>query len=865
VHITKITLSTCLVLFITLASINFARLPIANFSANKFLNQYSSKITCLELKLSAALMFDLTEAISKLCIQSPKANVELTNLALNWQFSIERTSPKLTFTKIKIEQLNIIGTALLVNRIDKNRQNNNPTKKELFSFDDIKQSVSQLAQLDLANKIQIQQIDYQPYLQDKAIERPHYLGQISIDKNKLNLSINQPEKETFFTVQLSPSKQNLNAELTVKLSPMREFLAHHQVKFSTDVDRRFSIKGQLTSQLQWQNQQKEQSLIINSQLNDFSLNWSTQNDLTIPFNIDGTLNWQTSFNDNMLEVNYVKQNKLEIAYQKKHLLKLLSLNNMPPQLIEVVKNNPSNNLLIQPHGTVKLDLDQRQLLVSELKLTSLNTDSPMKFALKNAILKLEDNEQTKAIILGQAEFSFATKIKVKQLNKISAQPIKIEASGLIKHNPQEWLIELSPATKAHLSELHLSNVQQASTKEKKIDNNKVLKVSKLLSHWQGSISISTDHEITLALKTNSQIKQLVVPELIHVELAQLNTTINGKLDEISVVGNATADGFKLAHFRIKGNMDQASLDVYANELSLTDLLGLNIKLPFLVKPIDGSLSYQLSGSLAKLTNEENPPLKLAVVLQDLSGEINDIWVQEFSWKHDFILNKNSIQSDSTANTRNKNKLTIAQLGIEPALSNLTAQTSISLKDNVLTLSATNISGGLLEGNIHITQAQWPMSAEHSVNVQLNEIDLEQLLALDKKKGIVVTGKVSGLLPVIFANDKFTIENGELHNVSNGLIQIVDNPAVERLKASSTELKLAFEALENLHYQQLTSDVSMADDGYMLLDTKIKGRNPDLDNEVNLNLNLSYDLLGLLESMNITERFEKNIINELQNK
>ena len=158
-----------------------------------------------------------------------------------------------------------------------------------------------------------------------------------------------------------------------------------------------------------------------------------------------------------------------------------------------------------------------------------------------------------------------------------------------------------------------------------------------------------------------------------------------------------------------------------------------------------------------------------------------------------------------------------------------------------------------------------MSADHSVNVQLNEIDLEQLLALDKKQGIVVTGKISGLLPVTFANEKFIINNGELHNVSNGLIQIIDNPAVERLKASSTELKLAFDALENLHYHQLTSNVSMADDGYMLLDTKIKGRNPDLDNEVNLNLNLSYDLLGLLESINITKQFEEDILKKLQNK
>jgi hypothetical protein len=56
---------------------------------------------------------------------------------------------------------------------------------------------------------------------------------------------------------------------------------------------------------------------------------------------------------------------------------------------------------------------------------------------------------------------------------------------------------------------------------------------------------------------------------------------------------------------------------------------------------------------------------------------------------------------------------------------------------------------------------------------------------------------------------------------------------------------------------------MADDGYMQLDTVIKGRNPDIDNDVNLNLNLSYDLLGLLESLSITQRFEDRILKSLQ--
>ena len=109
---------------------------------------------------------------------------------------------------------------------------------------------------------------------------------------------------------------------------------------------------------------------------------------------------------------------------------------------------------------------------------------------------------------------------------------------------------------------------------------------------------------------------------------------------------------------------------------------------------------------------------------------------------------------------------------------------------------------------------------------------------------------------------FTVNSSSLKEIRNFARELFEK--VEELKASGAQLKLAFDALENLHYHHLYSNVSMADDGYMLLDTVIKGVNPDLGNDVNLNLNLSYDLLGLLESLNITEQFESKMVQGLQN-
>lgn len=56
---------------------------------------------------------------------------------------------------------------------------------------------------------------------------------------------------------------------------------------------------------------------------------------------------------------------------------------------------------------------------------------------------------------------------------------------------------------------------------------------------------------------------------------------------------------------------------------------------------------------------------------------------------------------------------------------------------------------------------------------------------------------------------------------------------------------------------------MTDDGQMYLETVIKGVNPDLDNEVNFNLNLDYDLLGLLQSALISKNVEQQVNEKVQ--
>lgn len=858
-------------LLFLLASIHFARLPIINTLASNYLKQYSSKITCLDFQMSSALSFELTQFIPKVCVQTPQANIELKNVALSWQLSFKRLSPQIAITGLKIDNANITGTAPLFTLNKNHRQKSNKP----YSLNDIKQWLTQFSQLKYPKTLEIKSIEYQPYFQDSTVKKFHYWAQLSRNKNSLIFSIETPKKTQFVNVKLTPTNESLAAAWQVKLSPLRLFLLTHQIAIPTKLDEDVIVKGELSSQLQWRTQsdqqnqatqQNEQSLIVKSELTNFSLDCLDQESLFLPFKVNnnGSLNWQTTLSDDALEVTFSPSSQFEFAYSKVHLLNLLTANNVSSQLIELIKTNASQNISIQPQGSLEVDFDQNELFLTRLTLNNKSRDLSTQLTLDKLFLALQDEK----LALKQTGFSLESQLNINTLNKISTSPIAIKADGQINHNLESWRISLQPTTQVSLSAVQITpsktKTQEGKVKEPK-ELNSLVTAGELISQWQGELSIAKNHEVTFDLQMHSKIKHINVQNAAQIDQAKINATINGTFHDIKVLGSANADRIDFAKFSFSGNMLSPKMKVYADNIPLTEVLALKLELPFLVKPIDGNMSYQLSGQLSKLADGENSPIKLAIDLQNLTGELNDIWAQEINWRHNFILSNNNIQSDKSTNLNNNNKLTISQLGTEPQLTNLSTQTEFNLKASAIKLNVTNATAELLDGNINIAKAHWPMSPEHSVDVQLNKIDLEKLLALDKKQGIVVTGKISGVLPVTFANEKFTIANGELHNVGNGLIQLNDNPAVEQLKAGSTELKLAFDALENLHYHQLTSEVSMADDGYMLLDTKIKGRNPDIDNDVNLNLNLSYDLLGLLESLNITQQLENKLIKELQEK
>ena len=140
------------------------------------------------------------------------------------------------------------------------------------------------------------------------------------------------------------------------------------------------------------------------------------------------------------------------------------------------------------------------------------------------------------------------------------------------------------------------------------------------------------------------------------------------------------------------------------------------------------------------------------------------------------------------------------------------------------------------------------------NVNFNNIDLEQVMALQQQPGLKITGKVNGNMPIVVDKEGIKIENGWLSSLTGGKLTIKNNPSFDSIKTQQPELAL----LENLDFTQLESKVKFDSDGWVFFDFAIQGNNPDRKQSVNFNYSHEENLFSLLESIRLVNSVENQI-------
>jgi hypothetical protein len=151
------------------------------------------------------------------------------------------------------------------------------------------------------------------------------------------------------------------------------------------------------------------------------------------------------------------------------------------------------------------------------------------------------------------------------------------------------------------------------------------------------------------------------------------------------------------------------------------------------------------------------------------------------------------------------------------------------------------------GAITAAPAEIDLAAERKLVLLLAQsISLDQLAAMFKPPNLVVTGSLSGRIPIEARDRSVFIVDGELTSDAPGRIAYTGR-AGEGLARQNESTRLAFDALTNFQYDRLTLSIDGDVAGRLQADVKLEGKNPDVleGYPINFNLNTSAEFANLL--------------------
>jgi hypothetical protein len=148
-------------------------------------------------------------------------------------------------------------------------------------------------------------------------------------------------------------------------------------------------------------------------------------------------------------------------------------------------------------------------------------------------------------------------------------------------------------------------------------------------------------------------------------------------------------------------------------------------------------------------------------------------------------------------------------------------------------------------------------------LEVNQLHLADLLALQQVKDLAVDGVVSGELPIRYDKNGLRVKAGKLTNLPPGGI-IRYTPRDAAAMQASPLTGIALKALEEFHYKLLSATADYQPDGTLRVNLHLEGTSPRLDTRrpVHLNINTEQNILSLLESLRysqtLTDEIDKRI-------
>lgn len=293
--------------------------------------------------------------------------------------------------------------------------------------------------------------------------------------------------------------------------------------------------------------------------------------------------------------------------------------------------------------------------------------------------------------------------------------------------------------------------------------------------------------------------------------------------------------------------------------------------------ITGQVNLANSYSMSEQDGVQYFEMLIQPQLTDLNVDyidyyISDSWANtqcQFNWQQNI---ENSISTSQLTCPETNIHIAKGRAGL--LFSNLNLQTNIALNmdptkplnnwlQKLTGLSETDITmtlkGDALGGQFLVPEFVFKLHDKSHGYLLLQGLSLEQLLEQQPQVGVYADGFFDGVLPAEFINGELTITGGHIAaRQPGGLIKVDNNEAIEHLKQSQPYLRLVFDALEHLNYQQLSGKFDMSSNGDAKVNVAIKGKSRDIARPIHLNYTHEENLIQLYRSTQIGNQLQSNI-------
>jgi hypothetical protein len=184
-----------------------------------------------------------------------------------------------------------------------------------------------------------------------------------------------------------------------------------------------------------------------------------------------------------------------------------------------------------------------------------------------------------------------------------------------------------------------------------------------------------------------------------------------------------------------------------------------------------------------------------------------------------------------------------------------------------------------DGVLHVERGEWafaggkivfsgaiPLDArELTLELGVEGVSVEQLLAALDFDGLSGTGVLGGVTPLVMRGAQLLVTNGELRATEQGVIRFTSGEGGAALSRKQPALSPVLGALTDLHYDELTLTLNGDISDRVEVKMHIRGRNPNFQRgrPVVLNVNVDLPLGSLLRAASVATGVPDEIEEQVQ--